>query len=47
MEFRITEINETNFKFKIINKKIKKSGSINSNNLKWVLGKKILTINLS
>ena len=36
----ITEINETNFKFKIINEKINKSGSINSNNLKWVLGKK-------
>ena len=36
----ITEINETNLKFKIINEKIKKSGSINTKNLKWVLGKK-------
>ena len=36
----ITEINETNLKFKIIDEKIKKSGSINTKNLKWVLGKK-------
>ena len=36
----ISEINEANLKFKIIDEKIKKSGSINTKNLKWVLGKK-------